>query len=256
MNTPAGIAVSGSNLWVASEYILGFIQEWTTAGSETQTFTSYNSISYDIPRDMAAGPDGYLYVADGSHVAVELSSAGTYVTTFGTTELGSDDTDAVVVGANRAYLLDDSAPKVLAYTISGTGAAKTFSASATFGGAVLGTIPKGIALDGTGNVYVADSANGRIVEFNSAGVTQAAVTLVSSGVPAGIAVDGAGYLYATDSHNNEVQMFNASGAAVTQFGSAVLSSASGIDMGIALDASGNLFVSSSAANQVVEFKRN
>ena len=142
------------------------------------------------------------------------------------------------------------------YTIGGTGVAKTFSSSATFGAASLGTFPKGIALDSSGNVYVADSTNNRIVEFNSAGVTQAAVTLVSSGVPAGIAVDPAGYLYATDSHNHEVQMFNASGAAVTQFGATVLSTALNSPMGIALDGSGNLFVSDSGNNQVVEFNRN
>ncbi len=252
MNTPNGLAVSGGNLWVANEYIFGYIQEWTTAGSETFSSTTYNSTSYNFPRDAAAGPDGYIYIADGSHLVVELTSAGAYVTVFGTAELGTDDLDGVAVGSTRAYLLDDTVPQVVGYTIGGTGAAKTFTSPVSFGSTALGTIPKGIALDGAGNVYVADSANDRVVKFNSAGVTQAAVTLVSSGVPTGMAVDGAGYLYAADNHNHEVQMFDSSGAAVTQFGAADLSGA----QGIALDSSGNLYVSDAANNRVVKFNKN
>lgn len=253
MSTPSGLCVSGSDVWVADEIIINSnVEEWTTAGSAAASISSYNSTSWNFPRDVAAGPDGYLYVADGSHIVVELTSAGAYVTGFGTTELGSDDVDGAAVGATKAYLLDDTAPKVLVYTISGTGAAKTFSASATFGGASLAVGPKAIALDGAGNVYVADTANNRIVEFTSAGVTQAAVTLVSAGTPTGVAVDGSGYIYAADSHNHEVQMFNGSGAAVTQFGAADLSSTAGI----ALDGAGNLYVSDTNANKVVVFKRN
>ena len=179
---------------------------------------------------------------------MELTSAGAYVAAFGTAELGSDDVDGVAVGATKAYLLDDTAHQVIAYSVGGTGAGKTFTAPATFGAALLGAFPKGIALDGMGNVYVADASNGRIMKFNSAGVTQAAVTLVSAGVPTDMVVDASGYLYAADNHNHEVQMFDSSGAAVTQFGSANLAGT----QGIALDAAGNLYVAdnSSSVNRV------
>lgn len=110
MNTPNGLAVSGSNLWVANQYIIGFVQEWTTAGSETFSSTTYNSTGYNFPRDAAAGPDGYIYIADGSHLVVELTSAGGYVTVFGTAELGTDYTDGVAVGSTKAYLLDYTVP--------------------------------------------------------------------------------------------------------------------------------------------------
>lgn len=252
MNTPNGLGVSGGDLWVANQYIFGFVQEWTTAGSLTYSSTSYSSSAYNFPRDAAAGPDGYIYIADGSHLVVELTSAAGYVTVFGPTEVGSDDLDGVAVGSAKAYLLDDTVPQVIAYTIGGSGAGKTFTSPVSFGTTALGAVPKGIALDGAGNVYVADSANNRVVKFTSAGVTQAFVTLGGGGVPTGVAVDGANYLYAADSHNHEVQMFDSTGAAVTQFGAADLSGA----QGIALDSSGNLYVSDAPNNRVVKFNRN
>ncbi len=252
MNVPNGLAVSGSNLWVANENIFGYIQEWTTAGSETLSSTTYNSHAYNFPRDAAAGPDGYIYIADGSHLVVELTSTGGYVTVFGTTELGSDDLDGVAVGNTEAYLLDDTVPQVVAYTIGGSGASKTFTSPVSFGTASLGAFPRGIGLDGSSNVYVADYSNDRIVKFNSAGVSQTVVTLVSSGVPTGAAVDGAGYLYVSDNHNHEVQMFDSMGGTVTQFGAADLAAADGI----AIDSSGNLYVSDGVNNRVVKFNRN
>ena len=253
MLSPNGICVTGSDIWVANEYIIGSsVQEWTQGGSLVTTVGSYNSTSFNFPRDIAVGPDGYLYVADGSKLIIELDSTGGYVTTFAQTELGTDDTDSVAVNSSTAYVLDDSTPSVLAYTLSGTGASKTFAASATFGTDTLGSVPLGLALDGSGNIYVADHANDRVVKFNSAGVSQLSVTLVSSGAPTDVAVDSHGYIYASDGANNEVQMFKSTGEAVTQFGSADLSSAHGI----ALDGSGNLYVTDFSANQVVVFKKN
>ena len=58
--------------------------------------------------------------------------------------------------------------------------------------------PSGVAVDGSGNVYIADTGNNAIKEWVAANNT--VTTLVSSGLnrPCGVAVDGAGNVYIAD----------------------------------------------------------
>ena len=53
-------------------------------------------------------------------------------------------------------------------------------------------------MDGSGNVYIADTNNNAIKEYNAS--TQQVTTLVSSGLntPKGVAVDGSGNVYIAD----------------------------------------------------------
>ena len=55
-------------------------------------------------------------------------------------------------------------------------------------------------MDGAGNVYIADTDNSAIKEWNA--TTQTVTTLVSSGLndPCGVAVDAAGNVYFTNSN--------------------------------------------------------
>ena len=69
--------------------------------------------------------------------------------------------------------------------------------------------PSGMAVDGSGNAYVADTYNGRIVKFDSSGTVQQVFT-VGNGIgdgflwPADVAVDGSGNVYVADTGNNRV----------------------------------------------------
>jgi hypothetical protein len=70
--------------------------------------------------------------------------------------------------------------------------------------------PLGVALDGTGNVYVADSAAGQVDVFSPAGVPQ---TPFGPGLalPAGVALDGAGNVYVVDDGTDWVDIYNRPG---------------------------------------------
>ena len=72
--------------------------------------------------------------------------------------------------------------------------------------------PSGIAVDGAGNVYVADRDNHRVQVFDGESRFLAKWGTEGSGDsqfidPLGIAVDGAGNIYVADTDNNRVQVF-------------------------------------------------
>jgi sugar lactone lactonase YvrE len=121
--------------------------------------------------------------------------------------------------------------------------------------------PNGVALDGTGNVYVTQAP-----QFNPGGNPTLAVTLVSAldkstltqwgepgigdtqlgGLPWGIAVDSAGNVYVADTAYDRVKEFTPGGTLLT-----IWRGLRG-PAGVAVDASGNVYVADTNANRVVE----
>jgi sugar lactone lactonase YvrE len=89
-----------------------------------------------------------------------------------------------------------------------------------------------VALDGQGNVYVADFHNHRIRKVSAAGTIttvagtgtggfsgdQGPATSANLRYPAGVEVDGQGSLYIADSYNHRVRKVDASGTITTLAG--------------------------------------
>ncbi len=72
--------------------------------------------------------------------------------------------------------------------------------------------PAGVAVDSSGNVYVADTGNHRIQKFTSDGhfVTKCGVEGSGDGQfrnPADVAVDSSGNVYVADTGNHRIQKF-------------------------------------------------
>jgi streptogramin lyase len=128
--------------------------------------------------------------------------------------------------------------------------------SAHFSGAlaILQTVPLtnpyGMAVDASGNIYVADNAENSISLLTPLGVPSAAF-LTGDGSPWGIAVDGSGNLYITDKFANEVvkQALRPDGSYIK---SVLPVSGLGNPLGIAVDAYGNVFIADSANDRVVK----
>ena len=115
---------------------------------------------------------------------------------------------------------------------------------------LVNTISAGaLAVDASGNVYIADSNDNAVKEWNAA--TQTVTTLVSSGLfhPSGVAVDAAGNVYIADTNDNAVKEWNAA----TQTVSTLVSSGSSALFDVAVDASGNVYIADSDDDALKEW---
>jgi uncharacterized protein (TIGR03437 family) len=109
--------------------------------------------------------------------------------------------------------------------------------------------PYGVALNGAGNVYIADTGNNAVEEWNAA--TRQVTALVSSGLnlPAGVAVDSFGNVYVADTGNNAIKEWNSATQQVTTLASAGLSHPGGL----AVDGSGNVYIADTDNHAIKEW---
>ena len=89
--------------------------------------------------------------------------------------------------------------------------------------------PAGVAVDGAGNLFIADSFNDRIRKVDSAGVITTVAGTGRTGFggdggpavnarlsrPSGVAVDGAGNLFFADSGNDRIRKVDSASGSIT-----------------------------------------
>jgi uncharacterized protein (TIGR03663 family) len=124
--------------------------------------------------------------------------------------------------------------------------------------------PKGLAMDGQGNVYVADSQNHRIQVFDGSGVLLRQWGQEGSGPgqflePWGLDVDAEGNVYVADTWNHRIQVFDAQGNYVRSWGTFGQTGVPGDGellygpRDVAVDGDGNVYVSDTGNKRVVKY---
>ena len=83
--------------------------------------------------------------------------------------------------------------------------------------------PCGVAIDGSGHVYVSDARNDRIRKYTTDGAFISGWGTSGSGdgqfdAPRGVAVDGVGNVYVADGGNNRIQRFTSDGTFIAKWG--------------------------------------
>jgi YVTN family beta-propeller protein len=119
--------------------------------------------------------------------------------------------------------------------------------------------PTGVAIDTSGNAYVADFGNRRVQKFDANGAFLARWGSAGSGDgqfngPVAVAVDGLGHVYVADSGNNRIQKFDPNGGFLAKWGSS--GSGDGQFNGpcaVAVDGLGDVYVAECGNHRIQKF---
>jgi secreted PhoX family phosphatase len=148
-------------------------------------------------------------------------------------------------------LLSNSVGVVATALLSGTGTGPAVVFPASTGTRTLGSYPgvDGMAVDASGNVYVADATN-HVTQIEAVGgsipATNPTTKTLGFGFknPGNLAVDGAGNVYVADAGNNAVKEIVAVGGVIPASNPTILTLGSGFSYpdDVKVDGAGNVFV--------------
>jgi sugar lactone lactonase YvrE len=311
---PEGIAIdSKGNLWVSdseNDRVVEFSPPFLIGGSEGLVLGQQNFSSYDCgnptlhnlcdPQGIAFDSAGDLYVADNSYNRVlefkppftegETASVAIGTTSNDTTQSSLNSPVGIALdSSNNLWVADEGDERVLEFKAPLStnesasfvlGQPNYFSNSSGTNQSAFDT-PDYLAFDHSGNLWVTDSSNRRVLEFTTPFSINESANLVIGqpnftstlngplqnvlSSPAGIGFDSSGNLWVTDTYNGRVLEFptpfsNGENASLVI---GVPGFASGVGLpsqtqlsgpeGLVFDSSGNLWVLDSAANRVMEF---
>ncbi len=110
--------------------------------------------------------------------------------------------------------------------------------------------PFGVVKDASGNFYIADHNNNRVLKETLSGGAYVETTIGSGlSLPVGLAVDGAGNVYVGDQHNNRVLKETFVAGTYTQ---SVVDGNLSNPNGVAVDGSGNVYVADTSNSRVLK----
>jgi hypothetical protein len=270
----------------------------TIAGSSISGFGGDGGIATAAsllnPHGVGVDAAGNVYIADAGNDRVRKVSSSGIITTFaglstagysgdgGAASIAQLDFPVGVVAdaAGNIYILDGGNSCVRKVNTSGIISTYAGTGTAGYGGdggpatAAQMDLPAGIAIDGTGNLYIADVNNHRIRKISTAGIITTIAgtgatgftgdggpaTAADLGFPYGVAVDGAGNVSIALYYDNRIRQVNTSGTinTIAGLGSAAFSGDGGPataaefdgPWGLAADAAGNLFIADNNNNRI------
>ncbi|MEY2878452.1 MAG: hypothetical protein RLZZ15_832, partial [Verrucomicrobiota bacterium] len=250
------------------------------ARAQSYTFSTASTQVY-YTAAVAVDSTGGVFVSDyyGSTI-VKLSPSGVLLSQYGNGSVGSADGTGTAArfyyprglaldGTGNLYVADTSNHTIR--RISATGAVTTLAGAPLTGGAVDGpgaaarfSLPQGIAVDATGNVYIADTGNHAIRKITPAGVVSTFAGALgqpgsddgSGGAarffnPQGLTIDATGTLYVADTNSGTIRKITSAGVVTTVAGlpfshgnldGAGVLARFNAPQGVAVDSAGNLFV--------------
>ena len=297
---PTGVAVdSAGNVYVADDgnntirkiTPCGLVSTLAgLAGSSGSADGTGSAARFSQPFGLTVDSAGNVYVADrDNHLIRKITPAGV-VTTLAGLAGSSGSTDGTgsaarfnfplglaVDNAGNVYVADTNSSTIRKVTSSGV--VSTFAGLAGSVGSVDGigsaarfNNTQGVAVDGAGNVYVADYLNHTIRKISSSRVVSTLAGLAGAGgsadgtgnaarfnFPYGVAVDLAGNAYVADSGNNTIRKITPARVVTTlaglpgSFGSADGTGSAarfGFPASLAADSAGNVYVTDSSNHTI------
>jgi len=256
------------------------------AGSADGTGTS---AQFNQPQGIALDNSGNIYIGDTGNHTIRKVTLLAFVTTLAGSAGNYGSTDATGTNASfwapQGLVLDSATNLYVADSFNNTirkitpaGVVTTLAGTAGILGAADGTgsaarfwLPQSVAADGSGNLYVADTANGTIRKVAPGAVVTTLAGSASIGSadgngasasfygPSSSAIDSAGNVYVADTANATIRKVTSNSVVTTLAGLAGnVGSANGTGsnarfnapQGIAADSSGNLYVADTANHTI------
>ena len=262
----------------------------TLAGTLTNGFSGEN-VAGSIaqlwsPQSVAVDNAGIVYIADrGNHVIRRVTPDGNITTFAGTGQLGSSGDGGSAKDASfnepmslafdvagNLYVADSQNNRIRKITMTGmittfvgTGA-QDFSGDGGPAARASLNLPSAIAIDKSGNLYIADTNNNRIRKVTAGGIISSIAGTNVDGfkgdggpavaaeinAPTGIAVDATGNVYISDTSNHLIRKISTNGIISTVLGTGTVgfSGENGLGTnaqlnapsGLAVDGAGNVYV--------------
>jgi uncharacterized protein (TIGR03437 family) len=276
--SPEGVAVDAAgNLYIADQGTgrilkvsggtLAKVAGGGSAGAANVDGIPATSAQLAAPYGVAVDPSGNIYLADTTAARVRKISGGVISTVAGGGSVLGDNGPAtsaqlseplgiaVDPGANL-YIADFARVRLVSNstinTVAGNGTAGYQGDGGVATAAELAS-PNGVAVDSSGNLYIADTGNNRVRLLSNGVITtvagngtygftgsNGAPTSATLGAPSGIATDSSGNLYITDAYR------------VLKVSKGKIVSIAGLagPQGVAVDAAGNVYVANPASHRV------
>ena len=199
-----------------------------SSGSANGTGTA---ATFNNPQGAVVDANGNIYIADKFNHRIRKITTSGVVSTFAT---GFSRPNGLAIDASgNIYVADEWNHKIKKVTSGGT--VTTLAGSSAGMTNATGTsaqfnYPSGVAVDASGNVYVADKDNHRIRKITSAGVVTTFAGSGSSGNangtgtaatfsnPTGLAIDANDNIYVTDYANHSIRKITSSSVVTTLAG--------------------------------------
>jgi uncharacterized protein (TIGR03437 family) len=304
---PAGLAVDSSgNLYIASSGYDRIFKLFASGGGSTFAGTGDTGFSGDggpaasamlnWPVGVAVDASGNVYIADSLNNRIRRVSPDGIITTIANGNAAYNSGDggpatsatlsfphSVAVDGSGNLYFPDGASRIRKVSAGGTittlagNGTQGYSGDAGPATSAQLSDPIGVAVDASGDVYIADRGNNRIRKVAPSGIITTVAgtgkqgfsgdagpaTAAALANPRGLAVDAAGNLYIADHDNGRIRKVSTNGVIATVAGGGAQSSISftgdggpatsaflNHPAGVAVDGSGNLYIADSGYSRI------
>jgi uncharacterized protein (TIGR03437 family) len=257
----------------------------TVAGNGTQGFSGDSgpatAAQLNFPSGIALDSSKNLYIADSVNNRIRMISNGNITTIAGTGTAGfagdgkaataatlTSPAGVAVDSAGNVYIADTANSvirKISGGNISTIAGVNLAGYSGDTGDPTKAqlNLPTGVAVDSSGNIFIADSGNNAIRKISGAIITTVVgnnITTLQLNHPDTVAVDAAGNLYITDTVNRRIVKYSGGDKTTVLAGNGI-PSFSGDNgpaakatlndpVGLAVDAAGNVYIADTFNNRI------
>jgi len=244
LGAPFGIAIDPSgNVW-APRSNGSALAEFSSSGSALSGTNGYTGGGLSAPYGIAINGSGVVFAANGGNVSGILNTGSAQSgSPYGS---GSNLFCIAIDGSGNVWTTDEVNPGTVIKMSSAGTVAGTYSVDGQNGA-------WGVAIDGSSQVWVSNSASNTVTALTSSGSVVSSYGGGGLSTPENLIVDGLGNIWVADEGGNQVSEFSNSGSTIspsTGFTGGGMSK----PYGIAVDGSGNVWVTNNASgsNSITE----